>query len=141
MEKGRTESLHFLSNFHPLFPLKMAEIEIYKQQCKKNFSQIRQNKGFISSSLPGKNMITICNIWAIFARRQKGVTSQRIRIKIWQILFHPHYSWSISCIKNFDSVIFQFCGCKSQRAFQKSFDPDSQVWLLFLVLRLHFRKQ
>ena len=31
-------------------------------------------------------MITICNIWAIFARKQREVTSQRVRIKIWQIL-------------------------------------------------------
>ena len=31
---------------------------------------------------------TICNIWTIFAWKQEGVTSQRIGIKIWQILFH-----------------------------------------------------
>ena len=57
----------------------------------KNFSQICQNKGFISPLLSEKNMITICNIWAIIARKQGGITSQRVRIKIWQILFNPHY--------------------------------------------------
>ena len=106
----------------------------------KNFSQVCQNEGFISSSLSGKNMITICNIWAIFAKK-RGITSQRDRIKIWQILFHPHYSWPISCKKNFDSDIFWFRGYRSQRTFQKSFNPDSQVWLLFLVPRLRFWKQ
>ena len=66
----------------------------------KSFSQICQNKGFISSTLYGKNMITVCNIWVIFARKQEGVTSQRVRIKNWQILFNPHYSWPTSCKKN-----------------------------------------
>ena len=30
----------------------------------------------------GKTRFTICNIWAIFARKQGRVTNQRVRIKI-----------------------------------------------------------
>ena len=141
MEKGRTQSQHFWFNFDPLLPLKMAEIEINKQQCRKISAKYVKNKGLISSSLSGKNMITICNIWAIFARKQGGVTSQRVRIKIWQILFHPHFLVNFLLKKKIDSDIFYFCGYKSQSTFQKSFNPDSQVSLLFLVPRLHFCKQ
>ena len=31
MEKGQTQRQHFWSNFDPLFPMKMAKIEINKQ--------------------------------------------------------------------------------------------------------------
>ena len=58
--------------------------------------QIYQNQGFISSPFFGKNTITFCNMWAIFARKQGGVTSQKVRIKIWEILFYPHDFWWIS---------------------------------------------
>ena len=137
MEKGRIQSQDFWFNFDPLFPLEMAEIEINKQQCRKTSAKYVKIKALSPLPFPGK-MIIICNIWAIFARKQGGITSQRVRIKIWQILFHPHYSWSTSYKKNFDSDNFQFCGYRSQRTFQKSFNPNSQVWLLFLVPHLHF---
>ena len=46
------------------------------------------------SPLSWKNTITFCNIWDIFTRKQGRVTSQKSSTKIWQILFHPHDSWS-----------------------------------------------
>ena len=39
--------------------------------------------------------------------------------------------------KNFGSNIFQFCGYRSQWTFQKNFNPDFQIWLVFLVPFLH----
>ena len=81
-------------NFGPTlnlcFPLKMAEIE--KKVVRKNFSHwaIRKYKNQDSFSCPlsGRDAIIFCTIWAIFSRKQGGVTSQRVRIKIWHILFH-----------------------------------------------------
>ena len=43
--------------------------------------------------------------------------------------------------KNFGVNIFQFCGYRWQRTFQKDFNADFQVWLLFLVPRLYFWKK
>ena len=40
--------------------------------------------------------------------------------------------------KKFGSNIFQFCGYRSERTFQKNFNPDFQIWLVFLVPFLHF---
>ena len=45
---------------------------------------------------------------AYFWQEHGWVTSQRVRIKIWHILFHPHDSWST----------FQFCGYSLQRIFK-----------------------
>ena len=84
----------------------------------KSYSQIRQNKDFISSSLSGKNMITICNIWATFAWKW-GVTSQRVRIKVWQILFNPHYFWSTSCKKIMITTFWSFPATDYKGHFRK----------------------
>ena len=43
-------------------------------------------------------------------------------------------------VKKFGSNIFQFCGYRSQRTFQKIFNPDFQIWLVFLVPFLHCLK-
>ena len=72
-----------------------------------------------------------------FYQKKGGITSQT---EIWQILFHPHDSWWTSCEKKICSNIFQFCGYRSQRTFQKNFNPDFQIWLLFLVPFLHVFK-
>ena len=111
--------------------------------------QISEYQGSISSSLSGENTITFCNIWAIFARKQSRVTSQRVRIKIWQILFYRRNSWSTSykqilvpIFSSFAAKHFSiFRGYRSQRMFQKNYNPDFQLWLLFLVPRLHFWKK
>ena len=42
--------------------------------------------------------------------------------------------------KKFGSNIFQFCGYRSQKTFQESFNPDFQIWLVFLVPFLHSLK-
>ena len=84
----------------------------------------------------GKNAITFCNIWDIFTRKQGEVKSQMGRIKIWQILFHPHDSWSTSCKK----TLVQICGYRSQRTFLKNCNPKVQIWLSFLLPFQHFLK-
>ena len=61
-----------------------------------------------------------CNIWAIFSRnRGRGVTSQRVRIKIWEILFHPHDSWSSSCKKNLIPTFSSFATTDHKGHFRK----------------------
>ena len=100
---------HDVTEFHevaltpPCFPSRniMKNSKTYSSPMRDVFIEqpLRQNRGFISSPLSGKNTITFCNIWAIFARKQGGVTSERVRIKIRQNLFHPHSSCQISVKK------------------------------------------
>ena len=59
------------------------------------------NQGSISSFFSRKNTITICNIWAICARKQGKVTNQRVRIKFdkvvwncWNILVPTFFSFA-----------------------------------------------
>ena len=102
--------------------------------------QICQNQGFNSSPLSGKNTITFCNIWAIFARKQGGVTSQRAKIEVWQNLFHQHSSFQLP-IKKFCFQHFPVLRLYITKDISEKFNPDFQVWLLFLVPRLHFWKK
>ena len=130
MEEGRSQSLHFCK-FDLLLP---SEGDLNRKKYIvnwKNFShwaiQIVQN--LLSPFL------TFCANWAIFDRKQGGATSQMVRIKIWHTLFYPHNSWSNPCKKVF---FFYFYGYSSQRTFQKNFNQDFQVQLLFLIPSLHF---
>ena len=90
---------------------------------RKNFSPWAihscQNENFISSPLSGKNTITFCNIWDNFTRRHGGVTSQRGRIKIWQMLLHPHDSWSTSCKKLLFQIFSSFAATYHKGHFRK----------------------
>ena len=63
--------------------------------------------------------ITFCSIWDIFIRKQGGVTSQRGRIKIWQIPFHLHDSWSTSCKKNLIQIFSSFAAIDRKGHFRK----------------------
>ena len=123
MEKGRTQSSTFGPTSTPLFLLKMAKIEKKSAVVRKNFShwaiQICQSEVFISSSFSRKNTITFCNIWDIFTRKQDGVTSQRSRIKILQMIFHPHDSWSSSCKKNLVQIFSSFAALDHKGRFRK----------------------
>ena len=118
MEKGRTQSLHFRSNFDPPFFLEAKIEEKEEVVVRKNVSHwaihICQNQGSNISPLSGKNTITFCTIWAIFGRKQSTVTSHGVRTKIWYILFHLHKDWSTSCKKKLVSTLFSFAAtdCK-----------------------------
>ena len=96
----------------PLFLLKMIKIEKKQAVVRKNFShwaiQICQNESLSHLPFPGKTTITFCNIWDKFTRKQSRIASQRGRIKIWQILFHPHDSWSASCKKILVQIFSSF---------------------------------
>ena len=81
----------------PGFPLKMVEIE-KNRSAEKLLSlgyPIMSKSRLYHHSPLGENLITFCNIWAIFSRKKCGVTRQRVRIKIWQILFDPHDASSL----------------------------------------------
>ena len=95
----------------PLFPLNMAKIHKNKQWSEKLQPlsyPICQNEVFISSPFSEENTITFA-IFGIFLRGKRvGVTSQRSRIKVWQILFYPHDSWSTSCKKVLDQIFPSF---------------------------------
>ena len=84
----------------------------------KNFShwaiQIFQNQASISSLISGKNTIAFYTIWAIFGRKQGGVT-----IKTWYILLHPNDSWSTSW-KIFVPVISSFAAIGHKEHFRKN---------------------
>ena len=94
MEKGRGPTLNQL--WLPVSPWKWP-----KSRKISNDAEKLQPLGYpnmLKSSLYllflfGKNTFTFCNIWANFAGKQDRVTSQRVRIKIWQNLFHPPDSW------------------------------------------------
>ena len=93
MEEGRTQSEPLWSTFDLSFSAEDGGINFAIKLIK----YFKMKSVSISSHFPRKNTITFCNIWDIFTRKQGGVTSQRVRIKIWQILFHPHDFWSTSC--------------------------------------------
>ena len=122
----------------PVSPWRWLKIISRSEKKLKSFPywNMSEWKLYISSPLSGKNTNTFCTIWAILGRKQGGVTIQKVTIKIWHNLYNPHDSWSTSC-KNFWLQHFQFCSYRSQRTFQKNINPDFQVWLLFLVPRLH----
>ena len=90
---------------------------------RKNFTlwaiQICQNQSFISSTLSGKSKITFINIWAIFARKQGEVISQKVTIEIWQILVHLHDFWSASGKKNLVPVFSSFTAIDYKEHFRK----------------------
>ena len=99
-----------------------------------------QNHGPISFLYSGKNAITFCAIWVIFGRKQGEVTSKRVGIKVWHILFYLHDFWSTSCKNIFVGALFAARGHKGH--FRKTkFNPNFQVWLLFLMPCLHFWKK
>ena len=77
------------------------------------YSNISKSRLY-SFPLSRKNMITSCNIFPIFARKQIRVTDQRVRIKIWQNF--------VNLLKIFGSNIFQFSSYRSQRTFLKNFN-------------------
>ena len=67
-----------------------------KKNVRKNFShwaiQIKamsESRLYLFSPFR-ENMIAFYTIWAIFGRKQGGVTGQRVRIKVWNVLFHTH---------------------------------------------------
>ena len=102
----------------PLFLLKMAKIEKNKQYCGKT-SAVKLSKVFIFSLLFGKNTISCFNIWDVFTRNQGAVASQRGRIKIWHILFHPHDSWPTSCKKILVQIFSSFVAIDQKGHFRK----------------------
>ena len=108
--KWTVPKLALLVKLSPISPLKTAEIEKIRSSVEKlqllSYPNISKSKLYLPS-LSGKNIVTFCNIWATFSRKQGMVTSQtgvqgvgEARTKTWQILLYPHNSWSTSCKKS-----------------------------------------
>ena len=77
MEKGRTKTQYFWSNFNsPLTP------EDSRNQKKAISAEKLQPLGYPDMSKSEKNRITFWNIWPIFASKQGGVTTQNGRTKV-----------------------------------------------------------
>ena len=121
----------------------MAKIERNKQQCQKTsvfeLSKYPKMKNLSLFPFPGK----IRSLFAIFGiflpgnreeSQVKGVESK------FDEYFFIHVIPDQLPVKSFSSNIFQFCGYRSQRTFQKNFNLDFQFWLGFLVPLLHFLK-
>ena len=98
-----------------------------------------QNELFISSPLSGKNTITFCNISDIFTSKKCEVTSQKEQSKFDKYYFIHRIPRQLP-VKKFGLTTFQYCDHRSQRTFQKNFNPNFQIWLVFLVPFLHYLK-
>ena len=72
-------------------------------------------------------MITFCNIWAILPENRKQSQIKGLESKFDKSYF-IHTILDEVPVKKF---WFQFCSYRSQRLFQKEFNPDFQVWLAF----------
>ena len=72
-------------------------------------------------------MITFCNIWAILPENRTQSQVKGLESKFDKSYF-IHTIPNEVPVKKF---CFQFCSYRSQRLFQKKFNPDFQVWLAF----------
>ena len=99
------------AKFTTSFSLRMPKIEKDKHKWGKTsaiwLSKYVKIKTLSPLPFPEKNTITICNISAIFARKQGRVTNQRVRIKIWQNF--------ADLFKHFGSNVFLFFSYRQQR--------------------------
>ena len=111
-KRDRLKVSTFGPTLTPLFPLNMAKIHKNKQWCGKTsaieLSKFVKMKSLSHLPFPRKIRLLFA-IFGIFLRGKRvGVTSQRSRIKVWQILFYPHDSWSTSCKKVLDQIFPSF---------------------------------
>ena len=121
--KGTKPKLAHLVQLWPLFSSwrwpKSKKISSRAEKPHPFSSPNMSNEVFMSSPLSGKNAITFCNNWDIFIRNQDGVTIQRDRIKIWQITFNSHDSWSTSCQKILVQIFSSFAAIDHNGHFRK----------------------
>ena len=138
----KNQSLLFCFNFDPCFPMQMAEIEERQNREKIQPSpiQICQNPGPFLYPLKKKNKITFIQFMAFLDKKNrvwskvKGLKSKS------NTAFHCAINCGLLKTQKVWPPTFYFCDHWSQRTFQKYFNPNFQVWLLFLVPQLHFRK-
>ena len=91
---------------------------------RKNLSQICQNKGFISSSLSGKNTITFCNIWLFLPGNRDVSQVKGLESKFGKSYFIRTIPDQLPVKSILIPTFSSFAATD-----QKSFNPDSQVWL------------
>ena len=123
MEKARTQSQHFWSNFNSSFPPEDGQNKKNEQQWGKTSATELSKYVKMKSLSPLPYQRKILLLSAIFQRhftRKKGwVTSQRGRINISKIIFHPHDSRSTSCKKNLVQIFSSFAAIDHNKHFRK----------------------
>ena len=144
MEKGRTQSQYFWSNFESSLTIRLEDGQNRKrnkQQCEKT-SAIELSKYVRRKSLfhlPFQRKIRL--LFAVFGVTLPG-NMLGSQVKVVESKFDKYYFFHTVPgqlpVKEFGSNIFQFCSYISQRTFQKNVKPDFQIWLVFLVPFLHF---
>ena len=96
-------------------------------------------KSFSSLSFSGKIRLLFAIFGIFLPGNRAGSQVKRVESKFDKYYFIDTIPGQLS-VKKFGSNIFQFCDCRSQRTFQKNFNLDFQIWLVFLVPFLHFLK-
>ena len=99
-------------------------------------------KALSSFPFPGKILLLFTIFGLFLPENRAGSQVKGLESKFEKSFSYPHNSWSNSCKKilvprfsSFATIVYG-----SQMTFQKNFNLDFQVWLLFLVPRLHFSK-
>ena len=105
--------------------------EKFQQLGDPNMSKPR----LISSPLSGKIRLVFAVFGLFLGGNRAGSQVKRSESKFDISYFTQTIPGQIP-VKKIGSITFQFCGYRSQRTFQKNFNPDFQIWLFFLVPRL-----
>ena len=143
-KKERTQTLQFWSNFNfPVSPRSWPKSKNYIL-LQKNFQplsypNISKSRLYLLSSFIERYDYLLPYLgyfWQDTGRDQES-KSQNQNLTY---LIPPTWFLVNFLKKNFGSSTFQFCGYRSQRTFQKNFNLDFQVWLLFLVPHVHLWK-
>ena len=94
MRTGQTQSLHFWFYFEPALPYGDGQNRNNKYFSLKSLtievSKYVKLKALSSLPFPGKLQLIFFITWAIFGRKEGGVTRSMVRIKI--SLFYQHNS-------------------------------------------------
>ena len=111
-KRDRLKVSTFGPTLTPLFPLMMAKIDKNKDCCGKTsaieLSKFVKMKPLSHPPFPRKIRLLFVIFGIFLLGNRAGVTSQKSRIKVWQILFYPHDSWSTSCKKVLDQIFPSF---------------------------------
>ena len=138
----KIKRLLFSSKFDPWFPLDIAKIEERqsREKIQPSTIQIFHSRGPFFSPLITENKITCLKFPAFLDKKNKVWSKVAGSKSKSDTAFH----WAVNCgllkTQKVWPTTFSFCGLWSQRAFQKYLNTNFQVWMLFLVLHLHFRK-
>ena len=96
-------------------------------------------KSLFPLPFPGKIWFSFA-IFGIFLRGNRAESQNKVIEPKFDKYYFIHTIPGQIPLNKIGSNIFQLCGYRSQRTFQKNFNLDFQIWLVFLVPFLHFLK-